>query len=69
MNREQTVVCHFSTTDRTSNLSHTATLIDKKKDKKNLVTLYIILYSSKIYEKQAFKTKMNVFDPFYEKAE
>jgi hypothetical protein len=26
MNREQTVVCHFSTTDGTSNLSHTATL-------------------------------------------
>jgi hypothetical protein len=26
MNREQTVVCHFSTTDGTSNISHTATI-------------------------------------------
>jgi hypothetical protein len=26
MNHEQTVVCHFSTTDGTSNLSHTATV-------------------------------------------
>jgi hypothetical protein len=24
MNREQTVICHFSTTEGTSNLSHTA---------------------------------------------